>query len=232
MATTRQLLLPFPHEPGYESADFVAAPSNQAARAWLARTQAWPDRRLAIWGGPGCGKTHLLRIWSNRVGALRCSGPSLRGLPETLPTAGLAIDDADAMADEATLLHWLNAARDAGIPVLLTGRVAPARMPVRLPDLASRLRAITAVAIDPPDEPLLRALLAHLLSDRQWRLSAEAQDRLLTLLPRTPEALREAVARLDHAMLAAGGRLTQDLVRRIAEALPGAQNEDADSTDR
>ena len=73
---------------------------------------------------------------------------------------GFAIDDADAMADagagadadagadEATLLHLLNATAEARLPVLLAARTPPARWPVRLPDLASRLRAITAVGSD------------------------------------------------------------------------------------
>jgi chromosomal replication initiation ATPase DnaA len=39
-----------------------AAPSNGAALAWLERTADWPDHRLTLWGEPGCGKTHLLRL--------------------------------------------------------------------------------------------------------------------------------------------------------------------------
>ena len=63
------------------------------------------------------------------------------------PIAGpLAIDDADT-APELALLHLLNAAAEAGFPVLLTGRSPPARWHIALPDLASRLRAATAVEI-------------------------------------------------------------------------------------
>ncbi len=227
MDTTRQLVLPFPCDVAFDAADFVPAASNEAARAWLERMPDWPDRRLAIWGAPGCGKTHLLRIWSTQVGAALYSGPALCGLPEISPSQGIAIDDADMVADDATLLHWLNAARESGVPVMLTCRVPPARFPVHLPDLVSRLRAMTAVAIDPPEDALLRALLAHLLSDRQWRLDVKFQDWLLPQLPRTPAALREAVARLDHAVLAAGGRITQRSMSDLLEALPGGKTEGA-----
>ena len=218
MSGARQLLLPFPEDFLGSPTDFVPAASNEAALAWLAREADWPDRRLAIWGEEGCGKTHLLRAWVRRTGAAMQPGPALRGLPGRLPPAGIAIDDADAVPAEETLLHWLNAARDAGVPVLLTSRIAPARLPVRLPDLASRLRAILAVEIGRAEDELLRLLLARLLAERQWRLDPGFQDWLLPQLPRTPASLREMVARLDRLLLAEGGRITQRLVRDV---LPG-----------
>jgi chromosomal replication initiation ATPase DnaA len=231
MAGPRQLLLPFPEEPRYEADDFIPATSNAAALAWLERPAEWPERRLAIWGQEGCGKTHLMRIWAGRTGAAIYPGPGLRGLPGSLPAGGIGIDDADAVPDETTLFHWLNAARDALVPVLITTRVPPAHLPVRLPDLASRLRAFTAVGIDPPEDALLRALLAHLLSDRQWRLDAQFQDWLLPQLPRTPAALREVVAYLDRLLLASGARITHKLVAELLEALRTGKDPLAGSSD-
>ena len=224
MPRASQLLLPFADEPAYAESDFIHAESNAAARAWIARPDEWPDRRLAIWGDAGCGKTHLMHIWAARVGASIHAGAVLRGLPERLPAGGIGIDDVDTVRDEIALFHWLNAARDAGVPVMVASRVPPARLPIRLPDLVSRLRAFTAVGIDPPEDDLLRGLLAHLLSDRQWRLDVDVQQRILPLLPRQPARLREVVARLDRTQLAAGGRVTVGLVKAVLEGMPPEDN--------
>jgi chromosomal replication initiation ATPase DnaA len=199
-----QLSLPFPREARPVAVDFVHAPSNDAAMTWLDRVADWPQGRLALWGQAGTGKTHLLRRWAELCGAHYLTGaelPGLDALPDLPNTAGLAVDDADTMAEEATLLHLLNAAAEARLPVLLAARAPPARWPVRLRDLASRLRAMTAVEILPPDDLLLRALLARLLAERQHRVPPPTQEWLLTHLPRTPAILREAVARLDRASL-------------------------------
>jgi len=217
-----QLPLPFPHEPTYAAADFLEAPSNEAALTWLDRTPDWPDHRLALWGEAGCGKTHLVRLWAGRRGAALLTGPHLHGLPALPPPGGVALDNADAMAEEPALLHLLNAAREARLPVLLAARTPPARWPVRLPDLASRLRAVTAVVIMPPEESLLRALLLRLLSDRQLAVRPDLQDWLLLRLPRSPAALREAVDRLDRAALAAGGAVTRPLAAWVLAAMGGA----------
>jgi chromosomal replication initiation ATPase DnaA len=218
-----QLPLPFQHQPAY-GADFLAAPSNEEALAWLDRTADWPDHRLALWGEPGCGKTHLLQLWAERSGATLLTGPTLHGLPGLSASTAVAIDDAAAIADETALLHLLNAAREHALPVLLAAQTPPARWSVHLADLASRLRALTSVRILPPDDPLLRALLLHLLSDRQLVMKSDLQDWLLRLLPRSPAALREAVRRLEQAALdraarAKGGTLTKTIVSAALEGM-------------
>ncbi|MCB8873792.1 DnaA ATPase domain-containing protein [Acidisoma silvae] len=217
--STRQLALPFAYVPRFRVEDFIAAPSNEEAQAWLARTAHWPAGRLALYGEAGCGKTHLLQLWAERNGALLLDGPLLRRLPELAGSPAIAIDDADAAPDETTLLHLMNLAAEMRRPLLLVGRTPPARWRVTLPDLASRLRAMTAVAVKPAEDPLLRALLARLLSDRQLVLGESLQDWLLARLPRHPAALREAAARLDRQALAAGGRVTRAMAASLVETI-------------
>lgn len=210
----RQLPLPFVPPPGPRAQPFFAAPSNEAALAWLARPESWPDGRLLLWGPRGIGKTHLLRQWSERHCAHPLAGAALRW-----PVAGnapLALDDADT-APEPALLHLLNAARESGRRVLLAARGPAQAWATRLPDLASRLRATTAVAIAPAEDALLRAVLRRVCADRQLPAPEPVQEWLLLHLPRTPAAMEEAAARLDRAALAAGGRITRALAARIVD---------------
>ena len=67
------------------------------------------------------------------------AGQTLAGLEDVPLTGALALDDADTVADEELLFHLLNTARDRGLRLLLSGRTAASRWPVRLPDLSSRL---------------------------------------------------------------------------------------------
>jgi chromosomal replication initiation ATPase DnaA len=105
----------------------------------------------------------------------------------------------------------LNIARDCGLRLLLAARSAPSRWPVRLADLSSRLRAMTAVEIGPPDDELLAALLKRLVADRQLVMTQAAQDWVLHHLSRSPATIREAVARLDRESLASGVAITRSL---------------------
>jgi chromosomal replication initiation ATPase DnaA len=225
MTAWQQLALAFPHEPDYARADFLEAPSNAAALAWLARSADWPGGRLALWGEAGCGKTHLLHRWAAKAGAVVLTGRAVRGWHDLAGSAGVAIDQADA-AEENGLLHVLNGAAEAKLPVLLASRLPPSRWRVGLPDLASRVRAISAVGIGPAEDELLRALLARLLSERRLAVAPPLQARLLLRLSRTPSAIREAAARLDRAALEAGSGVTWALVAQILGNLgPEAANQ-------
>lgn len=211
----RQLVLPFPHAGSHAAEDFLEAPSNAAALGWLADTARWPQRRLALCGPEGTGKTHLLHVWARANGARLLAGARL---PELSAPGAAAVDDAD-LAPEEALLHLLNANAEQGQPTLLAARLPPARWHVALPDLASRLKAMTVAEILPPEDALLAALLARLLSDRQLVLAPQLQEWLLLHLPREAAALREAVARIDRLALAEGRRVTRALAAAAVAGL-------------
>jgi DnaA regulatory inactivator Hda len=230
MQDLRQLPLPFQHSRDFAPGNFHEAASNTDALAWLGHTADWPDQRLALWGPAGCGKTHLTHIWAQRRDAVVWQGAELSGLPDLPATGGIALDDAAALTDETALFHLLNAATEAGLPVLLASRAPPSLWPVQLPDLASRIRAINAIEIGPPDDALLHVLLARLLAERQLRLPESVHIWLLRRLPRTQPDLAEAVARLDAVSLQLGRDITVPLARDVLGDVAGVAPDEISGT--
>jgi len=213
----RQLALPLDLPQSF-AGEVLPDASNAEAMAWLGRVESWPAHRLALFGPAGVGKSHLLRQAAGARGWRVLHGPALLGVPEPAPTA---LDDADGVMDEAALFHLINACASAGLPLLLAGRAPPARWPVLLPDLASRLRATAAVGIAEPSDPLLATLLARDFAERQLLVPEAVRDWLLARLPREAAAIAEAAARLDRAALAAGGAVTRPLARAALADWPG-----------
>jgi len=213
-----QQRLPFPEGTVYDPAEFLPGRSNDAALAWLERPASWPALRLAVHGAAGVGKSHFLHVFAARTGAALLPAAGIRGFAALPQAPAIGIDDADRVSEAAGLLHLLNAASERGMPVLLAARAAPARWGFDVPDLTSRLRATIAVELLPPDDGLLRALLARLLADRQMRVPERWQDYLLARLPRTGGALRAAVGMLDAASMEVGGGVGLDVVRRVVAA--------------
>ena len=210
-ALPSQLVLRFPRTPGFAAHELLPNAAQDEARAWLDRPADWPMRRLVLWGAPGSGKTHLAHAWAEASGATVLTAAA----DESWPQRPVLLDCIDTVPDEPALLHLLNAAAETRQPLLLTCRTAPGRLPVRLPDLASRLRATTAVQIGPANDAFLQMLLARLLSERQLRVPAALQSWLLTRLPRTPAAVRDAVIRLDAGALEAGRTITRPLAAKL-----------------
>ena len=217
---TDQLPLPFLPRPDFATLPFIPHPGAADAQAWLTRAD-WP--RLALWGDAGAGKTHLLHRWAAGRATV-ITGPELAWPAVPGP---LAIDDADH-APILPLLHTLNAAAEAGWPVLLTANQPPGRWPVVLPDLQSRLLATIAVRLLAPDDEARARLFHRLLDDRQLLVSPALQAWLLTRLPRDPAALRDAAARLDHVAFAAQRAPTRAMAAAaLAPLLDDTSTDDA-----
>jgi chromosomal replication initiation ATPase DnaA len=136
-------------------------------------------------------------------------------LPGEISPQDIALDNADRVEQPRALLHFLNQFAEAGCAVVLAGRSPPARWNTGLPDLDSRLRALIAVEIGPPEDSLLQALLAQLLAERQLLVPQPLQDWLRIRLPRTAHAMREAAAALDTVSLEAGRGVSRGLIAKV-----------------
>ncbi|MBX6367494.1 MAG: DNA replication protein [Rhodospirillales bacterium] len=204
-----QLVLDLGHRPALGRESFLVAPSNEAAVAWIDRWPAWPAPALVVYGPPGCGKSHLVEAWRSLSGASCERDPSRLG-----NATALALDDADRIP-ERDLLHLYNIIAGASGHVLMTGQRAPVLWDVRLPDLRSRLLASPSVAIGPPDDALLGAVLVKLFADRQVQVAPDVIEWLLRRIERSFAGARAVVARLDAAALERKRPVTVPLAREV-----------------
>ncbi len=221
MTAPRQLPLDLGYRPALDRDDFLVSSSNADAVAWIDRWPAWPSLTLAVFGPPGCGKTHLAKVFAACSGAVAIYAMDLTAtVLETLVggPSPIIIEDGDHISDERAFLHLFNVLREAGRGMLLTGQNPPARWPVKLPDLSSRLRSVTAVGISPPSDEMFSAVLFKLFGDRQLKVDADVVTFLVRRIDRSFEAARRIVAAADTAAMAEGKAVTIPLVRKLTDA--------------
>jgi chromosomal replication initiation ATPase DnaA len=214
----RQLVLALDHATSFAREDFLAGPSNQAALTLIDRWPDWPADVMALVGPEGSGKTHLASIWAEAAGARVLSAKLLgdSDLPAALATGALVIEDLDpADLEERALFHLLNLAREERAYLLITARAQPAGFPVAIRDLGSRLRAVPAVTLAPPDDALLRALIVKLAADRQLSVDEPLVNYLANRIERSFTAARAAVARLDEEAMRQHRPVTRALAAEL-----------------
>ena len=209
-----QLALDLGHRPALGASDFLVAPGNREAVAWLDRWPAWQAPGLVIYGPRGCGKSHLVNVWRARSGAAVVVADTLAEAG-TQAARALAVEDAGGGLDETALFHLYNMVVERGGTIVLTAADAPARWGLCLPDLASRLAALPAVAVSRPDDRLLAAVLVKLFADRQLGVAPEVIGYLLARIERSFHAAGRVVEALDHASLADHRRITVPFVRQV-----------------
>jgi len=196
----------------------MEGPANAAGLALIERWPDWPSRIVSLVGPEGSGKTHLAAIWAERTGARSAAARSLTAaaVPAALATGALVIEDLKPSEfDERSLFHLMNLAREEKAFVLITARTPPTAFPVELRDLRSRLRAVPVVALLPPDDHLLRALIVKFCADRQLSVDESVVSFLAARIERSFVAARTIVELLDTEGLRRGRPVTRALASEL-----------------
>jgi chromosomal replication initiation ATPase DnaA len=189
-----QLILPLEVRSASGRDDFIVAPGNSQAVAFLDSWPAWSAPAVALYGPPASGKSHLAAIWAENANAKIISAGSLNA---GVPDGALVVEDVAQGMAEASLFGLL----ERGAPLLITAQTPPTEWQITLPDLVSRARALLAFPLWAPDDALLMGLAVKLFADRQLQVPENVVLHMVRSLERSPAAVRDFVARADAAAL-------------------------------
>lgn len=107
--------------------------------------------------------------------------------------------------------------------MLLIAAAAAPQLPLKLPDLRSRMNALPSVALTAPDDALLLGVLAKAFADRQLRISPDLLHYAMARMERSYEAAQRVADAVDQISLARGRGVSAPLIR---EAPGNAQEQD------
>jgi chromosomal replication initiation ATPase DnaA len=221
----RQFRLPLTAPPCWDRESFASSPTNLEALEGLDAWPAWPDGRMALVGPAGTGKSHLARDWAARTGAVTIEAASTGNKPLDLAALRgrpLLVEDADRrsegdLVDDETLFHLINMAGVDGGSLLLTGRLAPVAWEAAVPDLRSRLNALTVARVMEPDDIVLEAVLRRAFEAAGIRPTGDLYPYLMARLPRSAAEVLAAVAALDEASIEQGREVNKALALSVLD---------------
>jgi chromosomal replication initiation ATPase DnaA len=207
-----QLVLPLETRSALGRADFIVAPGNERAVAFIDSYPHWPAPAAVLYGPPASGKSHLAAVWAEKAGATVIEAGALDA---GVPDGALVVENVAMGVAEAPLFALL----ERGAPLLLTAQAPPAEWPVlfhlHLPDLVSRSRALLGFALWAPDDALLMGLAVKLFADRQIQVPESVVSHMIRSLERSPGAIRDFIARADAVGLADKRPITLSLIKDL-----------------
>ncbi len=219
---------------GLDLASFHPGPNAELVA--LARSLACGEgaHSLYLWGGHGCGKTHLLQALCAQAGSGSAYLPlaeMLSWTPALLEGLGsvrlLCLDDIDAVAGrkewEQALVACLDHLRQSGGRLIVAGHHVPDEAGFALRDLSSRLAWGPVYAMKPLDDADKCALLQLRAQGRGLDMPHEVASYLLTRCSRQVPALLDMLERLDRASLVAQRRLTVPFARQVLAGMRSDQ---------
>ncbi len=217
-----QLSLAFPErEPAFE--DLLVTSVNEGAIGVLRQPDSWPFPVICVVGPRRSGLTALAKAWSREFDGRYVSAKKLSKMKAKKLTAlgggYVAVDDADKVSREETLLTLINAAAAEGGHVLLTSRQGAGVWRVESADLQSRLNALPVLEIDEPDEETFKARLEAAAARYFMKLEADITKYLFPRLELTYEAIEIFVERLSERVTLTGRAPSVPLAREVLEEL-------------
>lgn len=198
-----QMTFALPQENALGREDFLVSSCNEIALQSIENTANWPLGKLCLVGAVSAGKTHLTHIWAKAQNARIVEAADLADpaniTPSDQPTAIENIDRIAGQSEaETQLFHLHNNLASNDLPLLITGRLPPARLAFGLADLKSRMEATHIVEIGPMDDDLVTGLLVKQFADRQISPKPELIRYAVPRLRREFAAISDFVAQVDR----------------------------------
>lgn len=212
--------------------NFYAADDNnrQVLAAVEAASRNAGEANVVIWGARGAGLTHLLQACSHAACAngVRVQYLPLRDLVGYAPRDicdGLeamqlvCLDGIDEISGnrewEQALFHLFNNLRDAGHRLLIAAHTSPPAIPVRLPDLKSRILGGVVYHLHGLNDEGKQVALQVRAKARGLELSDEVARFILARAPRDTNELFLLLNVLDDESLQQQRKLTIPFVKDV-----------------
>ncbi len=223
----KQLLLELSPPPSPTLDNFVAGPNGEtlaAVRAMLDGSAG--ERFLYLWGGRGCGKSHLAAGFVAACAERGLRVEKVAGGRQPLDAAELAtrdavvVDDVAALpeSDQVALFDLINRLREGSGLLLATGPVAPMHLRLR-PELATRLSQGLVYQVRCLSDADKQRALQTRAWQRGFTLGADVAAYLLRTWRRDLPSLMAVLDALDRYSLEVKRPITLPLVRDVLSRL-------------
>ena len=230
MKKAEQNIFEFPQKLYMGGDNFVVSGCNEAAFKAIMSWPEWLYFALYLYGPKGCGKSHLAALFTQKIIASEAKTFEIKTIKserikrlsaEKLFAASpyIIIEDLNESVDNEALFHIYNYYRDNGGNILFLAERAPKHINFKLPDLASRMRAVPAIEIGEPDDEMLSVLLFKLFDDRQIKVAPDVLKYALKYMTRSFEYAQKLVAEADRISLIKKSPITIATIKDAIELL-------------
>jgi len=187
------------------------------------------EQYVYLWGDRNTGKSHLLQavchaenskglhpVYLPLSESAQLSPEMLEGLEQTKV---VVLDDIELIAGqpkwEEALFALYNVVKDENARLIVSSRLPPAALELKLADLASRLSWGPVFHVEPLHDGEKCAALQMRAEQRGLKLENEVAEYMIKRCPRDMASLFNLLNKLDQASMVAKRRLTIPFVRSL-----------------
>lgn len=220
--TLKQLSLPITWAFSKKRKDFVVSDCNRYAFEWL---EKWPfkikDNFVCMVGEKGSGKTHLSRIWAERLGAdiINANNDVFNKWYNIISSENtqkyFVLDDADLIKDDILLFYIYNTIKEKNAYLLMTSVDFPNKWDLKFNDIKSRLSTLNIIRIQRPNELVIISIIEKMLLQRGIIAKENVIEYIANRIERSYESINYWVNRLDSLLIDKKSGLSIKIVKEI-----------------
>ena len=220
--TLKQLSLPITWAFSKKRKDFVVSDCNRYAFEWL---EKWPfkikDNFVCMVGEKGSGKTHLSRIWAERLGAdiINANNDVFNKWYNIISSENVqkyfVLDDADLIKDDILLFYIYNTIKEKNAYLLMTSVDFPNKWDLKFNDIKSRLSTLNIIRIQKPNELVIISIIEKMLLQRGIIAKENVIEYIANRIERSYESMNYWVNRLDSLLIDKKSGLSIKIVKEI-----------------
>jgi len=217
----RQLIFNFPFIDNQKAEEFIVSTENLSVFNFIenysTKNPATP-RIFAIYGPKYSGKTHLAKIWQQKLLAKSLDIGDLQNADLSsliLENQAYLIENIDEIKNQKILFHLFNFLLEKECYLLITSATPIAAINYQFADLASRLKNIFTLKIENPEIELIKMILMKNFSLRQLMVDDQVIDYITKNIERSYRAIFEITKILEFQCFEKKRAITIPLVSEV-----------------
>ena len=213
-----QLIFKFPFKTEYFKQDFFVSSNNFSAYKLIESWPNWSSKWLNVFGAPGSGKTHLIKILEKKITSVKIFSPkevnnSTISILDNVEC--IIIDDFKNDIDQTILYSLLNQSKQLEKYILINSIKPLKEFEFQTNDLKSRINSFLTIGIELPTDDLLKVIIMKSFSDKQVSLDPKLCDYIIKNVERSYQKIIQFLKDVDELSLSSGKSININLIKQV-----------------
>ena len=208
--------------------DFYVTSKNSLAFELIQKWPNWNNQFFFLYGPTKCGKTTICKIWQKKSKAIFLNKKKIEQFFNNTYKKDFNVpdnwilDNVDLFLkknNNEKLLNFINIINEKKNSFfLMTSKVHPRQLPIKIKDLLSRILNSLVVKVHEPDNLLLAKIIKKYLEEREIIIDKKKINYLTNRIERSYQFAIKIAKKIDSKSLESHSNISFSFLKKILEA--------------
>ena len=196
--------------------DFYVTSKNSLAFELIQKWPNWNNQFFFLYGPTKCGKTTICKIWQKKSKAIFLNKKKIEQFFNNIYKKDFNVPDNWILDNvDLNLINIINEKKKSFF--LMTSKVPPRQLPIKINDLLSRVLNSLVVKVHEPDNLLLAKIIKKYLEEREIIIDKKKINYLTNRIERSYQFAIKIAKKIDSKSLESHSNISFSFLKKILE---------------